>query len=105
MTYAEHGHAGTSKERLEILGRGRSVVIDDFTRLEIDGKDVKLTEPGKGHAANLRLFREAVAGPERRDADFRATIATTAAALAAARSLQDGALATVDPRVSTDRFR
>ena len=48
ITYAEFGHAGTSKERLEILGRGRSVVVDDFTRLLVDGKDVKLSRPRQG---------------------------------------------------------
>lgn len=103
ITYAEHGNPGTSKERLEVLGRGRSVVVDDFSKLSIDGKDTKLSVPGKGHKANLARFRASLSELVG-DADTRATIASTAAALAAAESLQTGAVVRVDTRVSTHRF-
>lgn len=105
VTYAEHGHAAAPKERFEVLGRGRSVVINDFTQLTVDGKNVKLSGADKGHAANLRLFREAMLSGGASDGDMRATIATTAAALAAARSLRDGIFVSVDPLVSRERFR
>ena len=58
--------ATTSKERLEILGRGRSVLIDDFSRLAVDGRDLKLAVPGKGHVENLREFRRGSARRWRR---------------------------------------
>ena len=104
ITYAEHGHASTSKEHLDILGRGHSVAIDDFQKLTIDGKEVKLSAPGKGHVENLRLFADVLAGKRDGTADTRATIASTAAALAAVRSLQEGSVSAVDTRVGDQPF-
>jgi predicted dehydrogenase/threonine dehydrogenase-like Zn-dependent dehydrogenase len=104
VTYAEHGHAATSKERLEILGRGHSVLVDDFSRLVVDGKEQKLERVGKGHESNLRQFHAAIRGTNTGEGDLRATIASTAAALAAARSLEDGRIGNVDARVSSERF-
>lgn len=104
VTYAEHGHVSTSKEHLDILGRGHTVTIDDFQQLSVDGKEVKLSAPGKGHVENLRLFADVLAGRADGSADTRATIASTAAALAAVRSLQEGTVANVDPRVGNKPF-
>ena len=104
VTYAEHGHPSALKERLEILGRGRSVVIEDFQKLEIDGKAVKLDRPGKGHVENLQRFAAALTGSEGSTADERAAIASTAATLAAARSLAEGVAVAVDPRVGREPF-
>ncbi|CAM4089207.1 bi-domain-containing oxidoreductase [Janibacter anophelis] len=103
ITYAEHGHASSSKEYLDILGRGHTVTIDDFHKLTIDGKEVKLSAPGKGHVENLRLFADAIAG-KAGDADTRATIASTAAALAAVQSLEQRTVIPVDPRVGSQPF-
>lgn len=104
VTYAEHGHASSSKERLDILGRGHTVTIDDFQSLSVDGKDVKLSAPGKGHVENLQLFADVLAGRGDGTADTRATIASTAAALAAVQSLQQRTIVPVDPRVGSDPF-
>lgn len=104
ITYAEHGHASTSKERLDILGRGHTVTIDDFQRLSIDGKDVKLSAPGKGHVENLKLFAQALAGQTDGTGDTRATIASTAAALAAVQSLAQRTVVPVDSRVGSAPF-
>lgn len=104
VTYAEHGHTSTSKERLDILGRGHTVTIDDFTKLSIDGKDVKLSAPGKGHVENLRLFSDVLAGKADGTPDTRATITSTAAALAAVQSLQQRTIVDVDPRVGDRPF-
>lgn len=103
ISYAEFGHASTPKERLEILGRGRSVVIDDFVKLMADGKDVKLDQPGKGHTANLVEFRKNLTGPIN-DSDVRATIASTAASLACVESMRTGSVVRVNPRVGQGRF-
>jgi predicted dehydrogenase len=56
ITYATGGHASTGKERIEILGRGHTVVIDDFASMSTDGQK----EPGaadKGHVAQLSTRR------------------------------------------------
>ncbi|GAA1915994.1 bi-domain-containing oxidoreductase [Nocardioides lentus] len=104
ITYAEHPHPATTKERLEILGRGRSVVVDDFARVVVDGKDVKLPSSGKGHVENLRAFQQSLASAVD-DADLRATITSTATSLAAARSLSTGHVVRPDLRVSADPFQ
>lgn len=104
ITYAEFGNASSSKERLEVLGRGRSVVIDDFIKLTIDEKNVKLVQPSKGHAANLVRFREALV-ENTCGADTRAAIASTAAALAAVESLRTGAVVRVRSRVHEGPFK
>lgn len=104
VTYAEHPHASTPKERLEVLGRGHAAVIDDFTSLAIDGKQVKLDRPGKGHVDNLRRFRSILAGRTPATPDMRGSVASTAAALAAIRSLSAGTVVTVDTRVGSEAF-
>ena len=100
ISYAEHGHMATSKERLEILGRGHSVLVDDFLKLTIDGKGVKLASPGKGHVENLVQFKRALDGVGDGDADLTATIASTATALAALESMTSGRVVRVDPRTT-----
>ena len=95
ITYAEHGHAAAPKERLDILGRGHAVVIDDFHSLTIDGKSVRLHEPGKGHEANLRAFGESVRRGRDLGGDSEAAIAATRVSLAAVRSLVEGSVVTV----------
>lgn len=57
ISYARSGHPGTSKERLEILGRGALAVIDDFRALTLDKRPVRLTHPGKDHAEEVAAFR------------------------------------------------
>lgn len=97
VTYAENGHGATTKERLEILGRGHSVLIDDYKHVTIDGKDVKLPAADKGHVRNLEIFREVVEGRASGSADLKMSIATSVAMLAAAESLSSGTVQVVDP--------
>lgn len=103
VSYAENGHPTTTKERVEVLGRGHSIVIDDYRSLTIDGASVKLTSAGKGHVDNLRRFAGVLAvGSDL--PDTRASITSTAAALAAARSLETGETVRVDQRVGAAPF-
>ncbi len=104
ITYAEFGHTGTAKERLEVMGRGRTVLIDDFGKLLIDGKEVKVDGSGKGHGENLQAFAAALTCGGG-DADLRATITSTSVALAAAESLGTGRVVRPDHRVRAGRFR
>ncbi|MEA2826033.1 MAG: hypothetical protein QOG43_472, partial [Actinomycetota bacterium] len=60
ISYSSAGHSSTEKERIEILGRGRSATVVDFTALVLDGSKVALTRTDKGHQAEIRLFREAL---------------------------------------------
>ncbi len=62
ITYANEGHPSTVKERIEILGRGRSAEIEDFRRVSIDGHALKLGAQDKGHARALAAFRRACQG-------------------------------------------
>ena len=88
ISYASAGSPGTAKERIEVLGAGHTWVIEDFTRLLLDGKTVPPTgRQDKGHTAAVTAFREALSG------DDRGT--ETAALLATARSTL---LAAVDLR-------
>ncbi|MCA1846220.1 MAG: Gfo/Idh/MocA family oxidoreductase, partial [Actinobacteria bacterium] len=57
ITYAAGGHPSTPKERIEVLGRGRSAVIDDFRAVVLDGRPVKPAPRGKGHRAGVAEFR------------------------------------------------
>lgn len=104
ITYAENGHSSTSKERLEVLGRGHTIVIDDFQALNIDGKDVKLAKPGKGHVENLALFAAVIRGDLSGRSDTMASISSTATVLAAARSLIEGTVVAVDTRIGQQAF-
>lgn len=103
VTYAENGHGSTAKERLEILGRGHSVLIDDYKRLTIDGKSAKLAAADKGHVRNLENFREVVQGRANGARDLELSIATTATMLAAAESLATGTVASVKAHFGRSR--
>jgi polar amino acid transport system substrate-binding protein len=58
ITYVASGDKLLSKERVEIFGAGKSVVIDDFRSAEIysGGRCRKLKVPGKGHSEEVDLF-------------------------------------------------
>jgi len=93
ISYAAGGHAGTAKERLEIMGRGHSVVIDDFRSCTIDGKTAWKGPQDKGHAELLRRFKASLGSPEVSPLTYPG-LETTAATLAAATSLLTGAAVT-----------
>jgi len=82
IVYADASHAMTPKERIEINGRGHTVVLDNFRSLTIDGSKAKVAE-GKGHADGVAAF---VTG---RLADATVTaLQTTRVALAAIEDLR-----------------
>ena len=57
ITYASGGHSSTPKERIEVLGGGRSAVVDDFRVVTLDGKTTKLSSQDKGHNALVTAFK------------------------------------------------
>ncbi|MFG3554483.1 Gfo/Idh/MocA family oxidoreductase [Micromonospora sp. NPDC047557] len=87
ITYSTGGHRRTPKERLEVLGRGHTVLIDDFRRLEIDGREIKRVPGGKGHQEQLAHVRAVIAGNAPYQRGFEASIGTTGAALSAIAAL------------------
>ena len=60
ITYTTGAFAGTAKERIEILGRGHTVLIDDFRSLTVDGRRKKDVHPGKGHLEAVDTFRRGI---------------------------------------------
>ncbi|MCU1486947.1 MAG: putative zinc-binding dehydrogenase [Actinomycetia bacterium] len=62
ITYGAGGHHSTPKERIEVLGRGRSAVVDDFRRVELDGRQVSSGRQDKGHQQAVGAFAAAVRG-------------------------------------------
>jgi predicted dehydrogenase/threonine dehydrogenase-like Zn-dependent dehydrogenase len=54
ITYVANGSPQMSKERIEVIGAGRSATLDDFRALELDGKSVtRRGKRDKGHAAAM----------------------------------------------------
>jgi predicted dehydrogenase/threonine dehydrogenase-like Zn-dependent dehydrogenase len=64
ITYASGGHESTEKERLEVLGRGGTAIIEDFTRVTLNGKAVRDQLDGKGHDATAARFAELLLAPD-----------------------------------------
>jgi 2-desacetyl-2-hydroxyethyl bacteriochlorophyllide A dehydrogenase len=88
ISYGSGGHRATPKERLEVLGRGHTAVVDDFRRVTVDEKEVFKAPADKGHGAELRAFRRAMLDG---GGDITTpALATMAATLAAGRSLLTG---------------
>jgi predicted dehydrogenase len=61
ITYVATGSPHMAKERVEVLGAGRSAVIDDFRRVMLHESRGRLPRPGgvtkdKGHRAALEAF-------------------------------------------------
>ena len=86
ISYGRNGHDSTGKERLEVLGRGHSAVIDDYHSLELDGRVVKDLSPGKGHAQELVAFLQSVRSGDGTSLDTRSSFASMAATLRAVES-------------------
>jgi predicted dehydrogenase/threonine dehydrogenase-like Zn-dependent dehydrogenase len=54
ITYAADGHPGVEKERIEVLGRGRSALLVDFADVTLDGALARKSPQDKGHRASVR---------------------------------------------------
>ena len=90
ILYASGGHPSTEKERFEILGRGHTVLIDDYRSISIDGKLAKFTAQDKGHRTELEFFRRAIRLGDRGIEHTSSAVATMRACFAAVESLQTG---------------
>lgn len=80
VTYARGGPPAVEKERIEVLGRGRSAVVVDFRHLVVDGDTVRLSGQDKGHVGSAVAFRRAMSEIEDASAASLASSGTTIAA-------------------------
>ncbi len=88
IAYASAASPGTAKERIEVLGSGHTWVIEDFTRLLIDGKSVPPTgRQDKGHTAAVTAFHQALHG-DGGGKETAALLATARSTLVAAADLR-----------------
>jgi predicted dehydrogenase/threonine dehydrogenase-like Zn-dependent dehydrogenase len=91
ISYAAAGSPRMTKERVEVIGAGRSAVIDDFRVLELDGSRVgRRSRRDKGHAsavaAAFRFFRAGGEPP----IPYARLVETTRATLVARAALVQG---------------
>lgn len=89
ITYASGGHPRTAKERLEVLGRGHSALVDDYRRVVLDEQPVKGAGQDKGHRAEMAVLRQALSGDDH-GLETASALASTSATLAALASLTTG---------------
>lgn len=89
ITYASAGHPSAPKERIEVLGRGHAIVVDDFREVVVDGRVTRSREVDKGHVAQFRRLADVLDG--RGEAGTEASLASMRVTLAAAHSLLSGA--------------
>jgi predicted dehydrogenase len=94
ILYLDSGDASVPKERLEVFGRGRTAVCEDFRKSffyhsnRCDAKS--LFQQDKGHAEEIRRFIDAVAGIAPLPIPFESLWATTLATFRIRESLLGG---------------
>jgi predicted dehydrogenase/threonine dehydrogenase-like Zn-dependent dehydrogenase len=89
--YAAHGHPRTPKERLDVIGRDHSATVDNFHRLTLDERAVRLPgKDNKGYVAELAAFRQAVGSGTVTSSMTESAFETMAVTFAAIESLRTG---------------
>jgi predicted dehydrogenase/threonine dehydrogenase-like Zn-dependent dehydrogenase len=96
VVYASHSSTRPGKERLEVMGRGVSLVIDDYQRLDAygpSGHTTKRYRPAdKGHGRELEIFAEVVRGERDRGEVAATAFHTSRVMFAAVESAMTGAV-------------
>lgn len=94
IVYSSRGSTRSGKERLEIIGGGHSIVIDDYQRLDIDGpggrRSTRYRPADKGHDAELAAFAEVIRGDRDGGPISASAISTTRVMFAAVESAMTG---------------
>jgi hypothetical protein len=94
LTMASGGAPGTPKEHVEVLGGGHTAVLDDLSRLRLDGRRRRLRGHDlRGHGAMIRAFAQSLQTGDPTLTD--AALHSVAATLAASRALRDGTVVSV----------
>lgn len=93
IAYLAGGDQACPKERVEVIGGGRTAILDDFRQLTVFAGGKKTVSKGrqdKGHTAEVDAFARAVAGQAEVPIAWAELRATTLAAILAVRSLREG---------------
>jgi predicted dehydrogenase/threonine dehydrogenase-like Zn-dependent dehydrogenase len=94
IVYVATADASAGKERFEVMGDGRSAVLEDFRSLELrqagKRRTIRKLVQDKGHAAELRAFVEAIRGGAPAPIDLLTLASVSRATFAAVGSLRDG---------------
>jgi predicted dehydrogenase len=109
ILYLASGDASVPKERLEVFGRGRTAICEDFRKSYFHHsnrcRSRSLFQQDKGHAEEMRRFTDAVAGKAPPPMPFESLWATSLATFRIRESLQGGGprpVAIAATRVSGD---
>ena len=87
ISYAADGHPSTEKERIEVLGRGRSATVVDFRQVHLDGRAQPAKNFDKGHRAEAEGLARAIRlGQDTGSSAIASTKATLLAAASLGRS-------------------
>ncbi len=94
LIYIANGDSSFEKERIEVFGQGRAAVNDNWriAKLSSNGK-IKKVNPsgsGKGHAAEMAAFVDAIRKGEEPSLTFQQTVDCTLTTFAIERSLRSG---------------
>ncbi|MBZ5668192.1 MAG: bi-domain-containing oxidoreductase [Acidobacteriia bacterium] len=94
ILYLASGDASVPKERLEVFGRGRTAICDDFRKSFFHhsnhGRAKSLFRQDKGHEEEVRCFIDAVSGKAPMPIPFQSLWATTLATFRIRESLFGG---------------
>jgi predicted dehydrogenase/threonine dehydrogenase-like Zn-dependent dehydrogenase len=95
IVYASNGDKAAGKERVEVFSAGRMAVLEDYRTLELrrNGRTERVRsrfKADKGHAAECRLFVDAVRAGGPPPIPFEELVSSTRTAFAAAESLAAG---------------
>jgi predicted dehydrogenase/threonine dehydrogenase-like Zn-dependent dehydrogenase len=94
LVYSAMGDPSASKERYEVMGEGKLVVIDNWRTLEVTTRGKTKTHRAlradKGHAEELRAFVDACRRDVSSPTPWESVLATTRATFAIERSWRDG---------------
>lgn len=93
VNYFANGSKAYAKERVEVFSQERTLVIDNWRRLEgfgFRGFSARRTRPDKGHAAQIEAFARWIRNGGPSPVPFESAATSTEAALAAVESLQRG---------------
>lgn len=95
VVYAAGGDTALAKERCEIFGDGKSVVMDDFARSELYARGkrtvFKTGRRDKGFEAQMAAFCRSLLARDADGMDFEGIAAVTRTCLRAVESMTDGA--------------
>jgi predicted dehydrogenase len=96
VIYCAGGDTSLAKERFEVFGDGKSLVMDDFMTTEFysNGKrtSYKSGKRDKGFQAEMEAFAAAAAGKQQAAMEFDDIYAVTLASILAAESLKTGTI-------------